>query len=276
MRELDLRRFLCTPRLLILTSIANSGTVSADNFDPAYLDINPNGTVPSLTAPSLAAPLVDSRDVLRHLDAGRPAAPSLAPAADDKAAHERMGAIIELAHAPALSTNLILLQARDAGELRAKREGLWGSFVAARQSRLEAEREKNPAHGFYGPKAAENGQLASLYAGDAVGADHERFFAETHDAYVEFARELGKLDALLVLPFALGDTVTEADLHVVPWLAHAMWGAGTEPTSVLDFAPLEELVRKSVPGFTVGPRIKEWWGNFSERASFKKVFPVLH
>lgn len=248
--------------------------LTAENFDPAYVAINPNATVPSLTSPSLREPLVDSRTVLQHIDAGRPSAPTLVPT--DNAAKERMSAIIELIHAPKMSTNLILLQARDGDEMQSKRTSMWNGFVNARQQRLEAEHKANPDHVFYGPKAAENGAMATLYSGSDIGGAHEKFFAETHDAYAELAKGLEELNELLVLPFAVGQEVSEADLHVVPWMAHAMWGAGTEPSNVLDFGPLEELVRKSVPEFRIGHKTKEWWSNFSKRESFKEIFPVLH
>lgn len=35
-------------------------------------------------------------------------------------------------------------------------------------------------------------------------------------------------------------------------------------------------MQQTVPGFKVGPKIREWWNKFGERDSFQEVFEVLH
>ncbi|KAH7119377.1 hypothetical protein B0J13DRAFT_612900 [Dactylonectria estremocensis] len=249
--------------------------VAADNFNPAYLKINPNGTVPSLTSASLENPLTDSIDILRYLDGLRLGHNNLVPVEDNAKTKQKVQAILDLVHSDDLGTNLILLQARDAEEMQHKKNSDWKTFLEARQTRLEKERVSNPGHPFYGLKAQENGQLYKLYVTD-IGPEHQLFFKKTHEMYRSFAAGMEKLEALLVLPYAAGDTITEADWHVAPWLSHAMAGAGTNPSEIQDFKPLERLIQKSVSGFTVGPKTREWWANVAATGSFKKVFPTLH
>ncbi len=247
-------------------------SVTAENFDYDYLQINPNGTVPSLTSPHLSKPLTESFDILRYLD-GLKGNSTLVPS--DPAVQARVKAILEVVHSNDVTTNLILLQARDHEELKSKTTGLWGTFVANRQAKLEQGKVEHPEFAFYSRKADENGALHTLYttAGDA---EQHKFFAVTDEMYRTFAAGMAKLESLLVLPYAAGSVVTEADWHVVPWLSHAMAGAGTDPKAIQDFAPLEALIGKSVPGFVVGPKTKKWWAAISATDAFKTVFPVLH
>ena len=244
--------------------------MAAENFHPDYLKVNPMGTVPSLVTPSLPTPLIDSRDILAHLDSLKPS-PSLTPS--DAKTKATMQAIIDLVHGDDVGTNLILLQARDEDELEDKRTGPFGAYIATRQKVLEKHRAALPEHDFYGPKAEENGMLHRNYT-TAPPSEREQFFKDTHKAYSKFAAEMDRLESLLVLPYAVGEDVTLADLHAAPWLAHALWGVGT--TEIKDLGKLERHLQKSAPRFVIGPKTQKWWDNYTERATFKEVFPVLH
>ncbi|KAI5460088.1 hypothetical protein BGZ63DRAFT_473636 [Mariannaea sp. PMI_226] len=246
--------------------------VAAENFEQEYLDINPNATIPSLTSPSLNKPLIESTDIVRYLD-GLKEPRTLVP--ENAETKRRAQEILDLVHSSEVDTNMILLEARDPAELDEKKAGIWGLFLSNRQRKLDTEHAANPDHPFYGSKAQENGQVNQLYTTE-LGSAHESFFKNSHKRYEGFAAGTAKLEKLLVLPYAAGDAVTEADLHVVPWLAHAMMGAGTELSEIHNFEPLEKLIQKSAPEFKIGPRTREWWNNISETASFKKVFPNLH
>lgn len=256
----------------VVVSILTLYTVTAANFDPEYLKINPYGTVPSLTSPSLSKPLSDSVDILRYLDNAREGSLTLG----EPTAQRRMQEIIDLVHSDEVGTNLILLQARDQGEMEKKKASMWATFLNARQAKLDKYRADFPGHSFYEPKATENRAVWSLYNTEVVGDSHQSFFQLTEDMYRKFAAGVDKLDSLLVLPYAASNQVSEADLHAIPWLSHAMWGAGTPPHQVQNFEVLEALIQKSVPDFKVGPRVKEWWSNIVQRDSFKAVFPELH
>lgn len=245
--------------------------VLGENFDPEYMAVNSNGTIPSLTAPLLSGPLIESNDILEYLNSVRKSGPQLLP--EEPAMKQRVQQLIELVHSPQVGTNLILLQARDKAEMDAKKASPWKSFVVNRQVKLEKDKVQFPDSPFYGPKAEENGALYHLYTTE-VGPAHEEFFALTEKMFVDFAAGVEKLDSLLVLPYAAGEELTAADLHIVPWLSHALWGAGA--TGPQDFAALETLISKSVPGFKFGQNIKAWWLRFSERDSFKEVYSELH
>lgn len=182
-------------------------------------------------------------------------------------------AIVALVHSDDAGTNLILLQARDMEEYECKRTGAFGEFIATRQKVLENHHSANPEHPFYGPKVMENGALHRIYT-TKPSAEHARFFEETQAGYVRFAAEIDRLETLLILPYAAGEEVTHADLHAVPWLAHAM--AGVETKEIGDLSKLEYHIRKSVPDFKFGPKTHKWWGNYTSRTAFKEIYPQLH
>ncbi|KAL3486201.1 hypothetical protein BJX62DRAFT_215653 [Aspergillus germanicus] len=245
--------------------------MTAKNFEPEYLQINPNGTIPSLAAPGLAKALVDSVDILEYLDRSRPDTAPLILA--DSSSKMRVQQLIDFVHSTQADTNLVLLQARSHEELDAKKNSPWNTFLSNRQAVLEKYRAEDPSHPFYERRAAENGALLWLYTSEAT-SEHTEFFERTHAQYCDFATGLDHLDSLLVLPYAASPSVTAADLHIVPWLAHAMWGAGG--LEIDEFEPLEKLIQKSLPGFQIGGRIKEWWANISQRDSFRECYPTLH
>ncbi|TQV92784.1 hypothetical protein IF1G_08708 [Cordyceps javanica] len=281
--EVDLGKKLAVP-IFFTAPFVNKTTTrragNADNFDPAYLDINPNGTVPSLTAPSLPRPLIDSVDILRHLDGLRPETarrrPPLVPL--DAASRDRGQQLIDLVHSPQLDTNILFFRARDAAELGARTKSWHKGFIDTRQRRLEEEHAAHPAHPFYGPKLEENGVIHAQYAAAAgVRAnDNDAFFARSRELHREFADGMARLETLLVLPFAAGASLSEADLHLAPWLSHAMVAADSDIHQVQDFTALEKTIARSNPGFHVGPRTRQWWKTLASETSFQQVFPHLH
>jgi hypothetical protein len=49
---------------------------------------------------------------------------------------------------------------------------------------------------------------------------------------------------------------------------------GTE--EINDLSKLEAHIRKSVPSFKIGPKLRTWWNNYTSRAAFKEIYPELH
>ncbi|KAJ5131336.1 uncharacterized protein N7515_007375 [Penicillium bovifimosum] len=196
---------------------------------------SPDGTIPSLISAALQEPLVESADVLKYLDSNLSKGPSLLP--ENPKQHSKIEEPIAHVHQPQLSINLILLQARDVQELNPKKASFWNDFVDSRQDKLTK----------YGAAHLEIPLLDLI-------PEHERFFDDSHQGYKVFPAGLRELDSMLVMPYAAGERVTAADMHIVPCFAHALWAAGGE--TIYEFGPLEELIRKSVPDFEFGERTK--------------------
>lgn len=243
---------------------------AADNFSPEYIAINPNGTVPSLTSEVLASPITDSVEIVRYLDTLRQTNPLVPKTSIAKAKGQQ---IVDLVHSRQLDTNIILYSARDMLEFDAKKREHF-AFFEARQQRLLAERVANPSQSFYGLKATENSFLYDKYK-SPKGIQDTDFFANNYLLYQDFVVGLQRLDALLVLPYGAGAFVSEADFHVIPWVSHALVAAGADPAAIQDWTPLEKMIEKSVPGFKVGKRIKEWWNNVTSEEPFISVYPEL-
>ncbi|KAK2758009.1 hypothetical protein FQN54_004415 [Arachnomyces sp. PD_36] len=246
--------------------------LGGENFNPEFLKIQQNGTIPALTSSELETPLIESADCLVYLDKLRPGSRSLLPT--DVAQRQIVDTIIDQVHQPRMSTNLILLGARDKEEMDKKKASPFKDFVNARQEKLERYGAAHPElNAFYAPRTKENGQLREIYNTE-VGDGHAKFFQDNHEAYRELSRGLEKLDSMFVLPYSVGGSITAADFHAVPWMAHALWGAGA--TSIDDFQPLEDLIKKSDPDFKFGEKTKSWWRNISATSAFQQVFPQLH
>ena len=159
--------------------------------------------------------------------------------------------------------------------MEVKKASLWKDFVINRRNRLKQELATNPEHPFYERKMAEASNIYRLYTTE-IGAAHQRFFNLSQSMYRTFASSMHELDSLLILPYAAGEQLTEADFHVIPWLSHAMVGAGTDPSDIHNFGPLETLIQGTVPYFNVGPKIQEWWSTISQNDAFRKVYTTLH
>jgi glutathione S-transferase len=228
--------------------------------------------VPSLTSDALLEALNDSADILEYLDSLHPERSPLFP--DDPEQLRRVKDLIAHVHQPQLSTNLVLLQARDVAELEAKKASFWNEFIRNRQEKLVRYSASHPKVPLYASRVASNGALYDIYTAEDGGSERDVIFAETFRGYEVFAAGLDQLNSMLFLPYAAGDNLTAADLHVVPWLAHALWGAGG--VGIEDFEPLQTLITKSVARFEFGGKTKTWWKNVSATESFRRVYPSLH
>ncbi len=130
-----------------------------ENYAPSFLRINPNGTVPTLVAPTFETTsrevatkfraMTDSKSLLEFLDVSRSqpilqikgedpmdgtsrsaAAPMLAPATiEGKAISD---ALITLVHSDGADPNFLLLAVRSDAELQQKQKGMAGSFIKAK------------------------------------------------------------------------------------------------------------------------------------------------
>ena len=211
--------------------------------------------------------------MLQYLDQVRSSNGSPALTPSDAKTKALADLLIEIVHSSDLNTDLILLQARNKDELEAKKNSLIAPFLSERQKVLEANRAADPDHPFYGPKAEANGAIHRLYSTE-YSDEHQSFFESTQAAYRKFVAGMQRLESCLRLPYATGDHVTIADIHIAPWLSHAQWGVGT--TDIKDLDTLELHLQKTDPSFKIGPKTREWWSNFGKRDSFKQVYVAPH
>jgi len=129
--------------------------LTGDNYDPAYLKINPSGEVPTLVVPldryigsdieSKYRPIHDVTKILEFLDKSRTSvsthnltntpAPTLAPATID--ASSKSNAIIKLVHSEALDPEFLYLSARTTEELTAKTKGEQHKWLQNRYAALK-------------------------------------------------------------------------------------------------------------------------------------------
>ena len=141
--------------------------MGAENLEPAYLAINPNGTVPSLVveergdSPGRKTTLVDTRPILAYIDtlSGPGGADTKLVPTAPAAEAERVTALIAAVHADALSTNVPLLLIRDEAELEAKRAAGIGGFVAKRQEVIERNLKTAPENPAYRERVVGNKAL---------------------------------------------------------------------------------------------------------------------
>lgn len=163
--------------------------VKAENLEPNYLKINSNGTVPTLTAPHLSQPLIDTQPILEFLDQSRPSVqgPDLIPSnAQDKAV---ANALIKLVHSSDLETGLLLYGCLNDAEIDGLKSSRLFTYLDTRQSALENYLSLDSTNAFYGAKSKENGSLHRIFT-NAPNADREAYFKETAAGYKIFAAGL--------------------------------------------------------------------------------------
>ena len=246
--------------------------VAAENFDPAYVKINPNGTIPSLVVVSDNKILTDSQDILKFLDSH--AAPNGSPRLTPS--ESKIGLVvdrlIELVHSDEMDSNTVLLGVRNEAELESKKAGILNEYITNRQVALEKFSSAEPENAFYSNRLKQNGAIYRIYSA-SPSTDHTAFFQETEAKLKKLIAALDTLNTEIRLPYAAGEQVTLADLHIVPWLSHVLLFVGTIDPA--DFSKLDAYLQKTAPGFRVGENIRTWWNNFRERDSFKEVFAKL-
>ncbi|KAJ9475305.1 Glutathione S-transferase [Pseudozyma hubeiensis] len=290
--------------------------VKGENFDPSYLRINSKGTVPTLVVPLLETTsaevatkfraINDTKAILEFLDQSRSSntvtdtsatpAPILAPATiEGKAASDE---IIALVHSPTVDPNFLLLGARSESELASSRKALPGTFVTNRhnvllshqKSLLENDSATVAFDGSSNPKSSAVHENLKKWYADKLDSQSlltkaylendaesvQQLIQSTNAAWKAVAETLLKLESKLQGPFALGDQISLADLHVLPWLARLSAVAGGL-TGKHGLEALDEVVRTGGAGEGVGAKVKGLWEAFADRPSFKAVYgEVLH
>lgn len=279
-----------------------------ENFSPAYLKINESGTVPTLVVPSMDLTgtnittkyrsLSDTIGIATFLDQARRVdtpnsipkepAPSFSPATvEQKILADRL---IALVHAPTVDPNFIYLSAKNRSELQVKRNAHTGRLLRDRQAAMRrylaeavasvdvkvkldgvgsADIERKTVR-FLQDKLLANVLLGSIYAGTAGAETEEGFFEAGIKAWTIFLPEcLSNVERNLVGPFALGEHVSLADLHIIAWLARVVEVCEEgQPVP----AGMDSVSDKIGNGFKVGPKLRVFYDDWLKRDSFRTVY----
>ncbi|KAJ1018045.1 hypothetical protein NDA16_004914 [Ustilago loliicola] len=283
--------------------------VKGENFSPSYLRINSKGTVPTLVVPLLETTsaevdtkfraIADTKAILEFLDKSRSSntlanggeggapAPILAPATIEGKANS--DDLIKIVHEQAVDPNFLLLGLRSEAELQVKKAGLPGIFVANRnkalleQQKAVSEESTTAFDGSANPKSnavrenlkkwySDKIESQSLLTKAYVEADRQavsQLVELTNASWKNVVETLAKLETEVQGPFALGDQISLADLHLVPWLARVAAVAGGK-TGEDALAALDGVLAEY--GGKVGEKVRALWGAFLERPSFKDVY----
>lgn len=230
-----------------------------------------------------------SQNTIASDEASAAPAPILAPATiEGKATSDE---IIKLVHDPTVDPNFLLLGARNEAELNASKNGLPGTFVTNRNTALlqhqkDLENDSAPVafDGSANPKSsairenlkkwyADKTTSQSLLTNAYVHGDKdaiEQLIQLTNATWKATGETLAKLETLVQGPFALGDQISLADLHLIPWLARI--GAIASGLQGNKSDPLGSLDGVLGANGKVGEKVRGLWAVFAERPSFKAVY----
>ncbi|KAJ6621726.1 hypothetical protein B0H10DRAFT_1789598 [Mycena sp. CBHHK59/15] len=296
-----------------------------ENFSVSFLRLNPKATVPTLVVPfhdslsedveSRYKALTETKAIIEFLDKSRSPlsrthttstapAPSLAPATIAFSAAS--SAMVDIIHAMEVSPDvLMLVNARDEAALTTLAKTVV-PFLEGRQTALathisDAEADKiqvsERVKKLWRDKLSETEQLLSVLrdadiAGDALDADGKtkraEFFTKAKAAWeVALKDTLVKLNKEIIGPYALGDQLSIADLHVGAWMERVVVLAGGARTD--DGSAAVGKLEAAVGGGFALPRdfqvvdvrrkegaavskLAGFWDAMTERASWKKVY----
>lgn len=148
------------------------------SLTPSISKTNPNGTVPTMTAPCLSEPLLGTLPILEFLDRARPSinVPGLTPAGAqyEAAAH----ALIELVHSSDLETGVLLFGCLNNAEIGRMKSSPLFEYLTTRQGALAKDLAADPMNAYYTAKFKDNSTLHDLFI-DAPMADCETLFRNT-------------------------------------------------------------------------------------------------
>ncbi|KAG2350565.1 hypothetical protein BDR05DRAFT_899672, partial [Suillus weaverae] len=230
-----------------------------ENFAPAFLKINPQGTLPTLEAGGNA--YTSTAEVTSYLVAHASNRVAVAPGTD----------FINKIHEEQYDPNFPMLSARHEDELRSKASGFSMMFVQNRQNALAKHSGTSQSvdhRKFYDAKIAENGKVLSIYQAKAPENVKSDFF--------EFSRaHWNTLKAFIleelpdILPesgFLGGDKPGEDDFHLGAWLARIIFVAdGGNPSNGV--RAIEKELCKPTP-----EKVVSYWTAWSGRKSWQEVY----
>ncbi|KAJ7130072.1 hypothetical protein C8R43DRAFT_670276 [Mycena crocata] len=231
--------------------------VEGENFAPEFLKLNPNATLPTLESDGKV--YTSTAEVVAAL-------------VKDAPVKVKAGtSIIETIHEDKYDPNFAFVLSRNDAELSAKSSGLAGMFVSHRQAALEKYSqapEAAPFKAFYEKKLGENGGMLAIITGKAPAEHKAGFFAKSQAHFDSIKSAVSTLlpSFLPESGFIGGEVPGEDDFHVGGWLTRiaATTGAKSSGDALASF--------EAAYGAPVPPKVAAYWGAWTERPSWKKVY----
>ncbi|KAH7916450.1 hypothetical protein BJ138DRAFT_1075366 [Hygrophoropsis aurantiaca] len=292
-----------------------------EEFAPSFLRLNSKATVPTLVVPlkssldpdveSRYKPITDVKTLIEFLDKSRSAtsrthttstapAPSLSPATIAFAAISTK--IIDELHSEDASPHTLeYLNARDPASLPNLAKSLV-PLLKARQDALgrylsnsESEDVKFSAKtkAFWGDKKKAIDILLAALNSTASSKDADEYFSQAKQTWeVKVPRLVLTLNKDIIGPYALGDQISIADLHLSAWLTHIVKLSGGSIKDNGDLA-MKKLEQHIGNGFVIPEdflsvvipavnttaekpalrsRLAAFWDAMKERPSWQKVY----
>ncbi|KAI0263277.1 hypothetical protein BC834DRAFT_997855 [Gloeopeniophorella convolvens] len=246
----------CTPARIAIVELGvdvetkRVNAIEGENFDPEFVKINPNATLPTLTHQGKA--YTNTIDVVNHI--ASLSSKKVAPAT----------AITVEVHEDKLDPNFAFAASRNDEELAKASKGFINFFTTNRLAGLkkwaatpEAQALNKP---WYDGKVAAISGLHALLNGGAPEEESVKvFYLETIPA------------AITEGPFIGGAEPGVDDFHVMAWLAHMSFILGAKKAE----DGLSTLEKTYGP---INPKIRAYWDAFAARPSWAAVYPdgVLH
>ncbi|TYJ55926.1 hypothetical protein B9479_003310 [Cryptococcus floricola] len=236
------------------------------NFDPSYLKINPAGTIPTLIVGKDT--FTDSISAVAEINKLAPNKP--------KGKVSGGAGLIEEIHGAAIDPNATLLLATDDKDREVKSNGLPKAFLAGRQKALNQFSQSPPAEfkDFLNKKREDNLQLLDFYTGAPDEQTRKAHYAQGQQLWSSVGAALQGFvaDALTKNhqgPYVGGSEPSEADFHLITWLARTITNAGVEPGTNVDDAIKQLQAKTGASSFD--DSIKLYWETWSARDSFKNA-----
>ncbi|KAI0263273.1 hypothetical protein BC834DRAFT_326378 [Gloeopeniophorella convolvens] len=237
--------------------------IEGENFDPEFVKINPNATIPSLTHQGKA--YTNTIDVVNHI--ASLSTKKVAPAS----------AITVEVHEDKIDPNFAFAASRNDEELAKATKGFVNFFTTTRLGGLKKWAATPEAQAlnksWYDGKIAAISGVYALLNGGAPEEAKQGFFARSAQLWdnvkVFYLETIPA--AITEGPFIGGAEPGVDDFHVVSWLAHMSFILGAQKAED-GLATLEKTYGP------VNPKIKAYWDAFAARPSWAAAYPdgALH